>query len=441
MTAPNHVAGGIVITGICGSFIGINLLSSPWYLATVVFASILPDIDHTKSIIGKIFFPISKYINRKYGHRTLTHSLMFTVMVTMIANLVFMDSDLVTLFAIGYVSHLFLDMITIQGVPLFYPFMKNNFVLPGDRSFRLSTGNLRQEGMFFSVMMLSGMWLQPLMETGFWTQYNRTFATTTHLVSEFHKTDDLLRVDWIIKDGIEEKKGWGWCVEATENRVVLLDSITRFKILDASEVFIKEVIPSHTKLDLVFRAKRFDNITADSLNRMINGKLIKEILVNCNNEFLLFNERVKKVNLNYTQGLDFEDLDIDFVTAKFEFRPSPRIESLKKKIVSLESKARIEERRFDRESEKLRELEFELKGETDLYNRDRIRSEIKRIGVVKEVRDYSNEIIDLKNEINELRSLDAAEKAQKKFDFEAKMLESRPAESRFSGTVEYIFIS
>jgi len=441
MTAPNHIAGGIVITGICGSFMSINILSSPWYLGVVAFASILPDIDHPKSILGRVLFPISKYINRKYGHRTITHSAFFTVMMVMIANLIFKDPDMVSLFAIGYCSHLFLDMITIQGVPLFYPFMRNSFVLPGDRSFRISTGNIRQEGMFFSVMILSALWLQPLMKSGFWTQYNRTFATTVHLVSEFHKTDDLLRVDWTIKDGIEKKQGWGWCVEASENKVVLLDSSLHFKVLDNSEVFIEQVLPSHTDLDLIFRAKRFENIDVDSLNRMVNGKLIKEMKVNCNNDFVLWNEKLKKTNLKYVRDLEFESLDIEYRTERFEFRPSPRIEGLKKKITSYQKKERLDQQRYEREIRKLEKLEMELENEKDLYKRDKLRDQIREAENVKEVKEYSHEIAELKINISELKDDDRIRKTEKKLDFETKLLEKRPRETRFSGTVEFIFIA
>ena len=75
MTAPNHIVGGITITGIAGGFLGINILESPYYLVAIVFAAQLPDIDHTKSLIGLTFYPIAKYLNRSYGHRTITHSL------------------------------------------------------------------------------------------------------------------------------------------------------------------------------------------------------------------------------------------------------------------------------------------------------------------------------------------------------------------------------
>jgi membrane-bound metal-dependent hydrolase YbcI (DUF457 family) len=61
MTAPNHIIGGIVITGLFGSFLNLNILASPIFIASTIFGSLIPDIDYTKSMIGKVFRPISKY--------------------------------------------------------------------------------------------------------------------------------------------------------------------------------------------------------------------------------------------------------------------------------------------------------------------------------------------------------------------------------------------
>ena len=84
MTAPNHIAGGIVFTGIFTSLWNVNIFSNPYYLAVTIIVSLLPDIDTPKSIIGKPFYPISKWLYRKYGHRTITHSLLFCAILTLI---------------------------------------------------------------------------------------------------------------------------------------------------------------------------------------------------------------------------------------------------------------------------------------------------------------------------------------------------------------------
>ncbi len=57
MTAPNHIAGGIVFTGIFTSLWNINIFTDPYYITATVIFSLLPDIDTPKSIIGKPFYP------------------------------------------------------------------------------------------------------------------------------------------------------------------------------------------------------------------------------------------------------------------------------------------------------------------------------------------------------------------------------------------------
>ena len=75
MTLGTHVAGGFAFSGFFASLLfGINILSSSIYLFLIPVFSILPDVDHPKSTIGKIFKPLSQLLNRHFGHRTFTHS-------------------------------------------------------------------------------------------------------------------------------------------------------------------------------------------------------------------------------------------------------------------------------------------------------------------------------------------------------------------------------
>jgi inner membrane protein len=48
MTAPNHITGGIVFTGLFCSFFHKYICKSVFISATIL-GSLLPDIDHTKS--------------------------------------------------------------------------------------------------------------------------------------------------------------------------------------------------------------------------------------------------------------------------------------------------------------------------------------------------------------------------------------------------------
>ena len=76
MTLPNHLAGGLVFTGFFAALANINILESPATIGAVLLGATLPDIDHPRSPIGRLFLPLSRYLNSRHGHRTLTHSLL-----------------------------------------------------------------------------------------------------------------------------------------------------------------------------------------------------------------------------------------------------------------------------------------------------------------------------------------------------------------------------
>jgi inner membrane protein len=153
MQGFNHVAGGLAFTGIFASA-DINLFSKPEYIAVTVAASLLADVDHTRSIPGKIFYPLAKWLDKKYGHRTVTHCLLFylaaVAVVGIFEMLLFPGQRVYTLFfALGYGSHLIFDMCTRQGIPLFMPFTRARCVLPGNPNLRLSNKNITGEIVVF----------------------------------------------------------------------------------------------------------------------------------------------------------------------------------------------------------------------------------------------------------------------------------------------------
>jgi len=250
MTAPNHVIGGIVITGLFGSFLNLNILASPIYIAATVVGALIPDIDYTKSMIGKIFRPISKYLNRRFGHRTITHSILAMfgsfLFCAFIESTFWNHTTVSKIYLLGFFSHLILDMMTVQGVPLFYPFLRNPCVLPGNPNARFKTGNLHSETMIFCFFCVSIIFLQPLFKNGFWTQYNRYFGTPKHLASEFHKSPVALNVEYKVKRGTKILKGEGICIAAKEAEFVLLEE-NGFNILNKEKCTILVVKPEHTQ--------------------------------------------------------------------------------------------------------------------------------------------------------------------------------------------------
>ncbi|MBV4417981.1 metal-dependent hydrolase [Clostridium tyrobutyricum] len=138
-------------------------------MIVVLFASILPDIDHPKSIVNKYILPFKNKMTKVtlYGcigavllwynylyldkpiikalgivfiiiavssHRGgLTHSLMGMSLFSFVAGYIgnmYNIHYLVYYFMIGYGMHLICDMFTNMGVPLFYPFRKKKVKFP-----------------------------------------------------------------------------------------------------------------------------------------------------------------------------------------------------------------------------------------------------------------------------------------------------------------------
>lgn len=243
MRAPNHIIGGYVFTGSFSAFLDINILSDWRYLVIVFFGSLLPDIDHSKSLIGRMFLPLSKVIHRTYGHRTLTHSLLFFGIVVTVCGALqssfFPSIPLSQLIGFSMMSHLIFDMMTLQGIPLLYPFRKNPCVIPANPAYRLRTNSIAQETSVFAFFIVASVFLQPLIANGFWSTYNQTFRSYKHLVSEYEKMtpdDGVLLCSFKVKSMSQFRTHSGVVLDATSSTLLLYDS-TSISAISGSEVF------------------------------------------------------------------------------------------------------------------------------------------------------------------------------------------------------------
>ena len=123
MMFKTHLMFGLFLSLLFFSYFDLNPFI---FIIVLVFCSILPDIDHGKSWIGRKLRIISWITNFIFGHRKLIHSIIFT---TIIAFLIRNFFGLYWVpFYLGYLSHIFLDILTKQGVYLFYP---SNFKING----------------------------------------------------------------------------------------------------------------------------------------------------------------------------------------------------------------------------------------------------------------------------------------------------------------------
>lgn len=154
------------------------------YLFLVAFFSIFPDIDHTHSMLGRLLKPVSTYLVRHYGHRTITHSLIFFIPFCFLISL--FNKEIATVIFISLLVHSLLDASTLNGVALLYPLSKRTCVVPGNPDYRIKTGS-RSELLMVILFLIIGVALKPLYADGFWD-------TLRLKISPFEKiTDNILQ--------------------------------------------------------------------------------------------------------------------------------------------------------------------------------------------------------------------------------------------------------
>jgi inner membrane protein len=117
----------MAITHACIATAGVSLLLStahPLALGLAVLGSQLPDLDTTTSLIGQIAFPLSTWIEDRFPHRSITHSLIATAAIATLALPLGYSLGALKIAAalpLGHLLACFSDTFTKQGVQLFWP--------------------------------------------------------------------------------------------------------------------------------------------------------------------------------------------------------------------------------------------------------------------------------------------------------------------------------
>ena len=121
MTGKTHATCGLLIGTLCTDYYQTDLFTSITVIILAVMASLLPDICHTKSKLGRRFKIISWLVRILFGHRTFTHSLIFMLLIAILLYFIQTPVPYFTAIILAMLSHVILDMLTPRGVKLFYP--------------------------------------------------------------------------------------------------------------------------------------------------------------------------------------------------------------------------------------------------------------------------------------------------------------------------------
>ncbi|EKU45837.1 metal-dependent hydrolase [Staphylococcus massiliensis] len=121
MTGKTHLACGMFVGALSIQYFKEDIFVSTTIMTLAALSSLLPDICHASSKVGRKFKLLSFVIRTVFGHRTFTHSLLFMGIIYVLLNFIHTPNYYVFPIIGGICSHIILDMLTKRGVKLLYP--------------------------------------------------------------------------------------------------------------------------------------------------------------------------------------------------------------------------------------------------------------------------------------------------------------------------------
>jgi inner membrane protein len=156
-------------------------------IAAAAVGSLIPDIDHPKSMINQKILPVNNKLMKILAyagggafllyknmglrsplltmigiflimvglshHRGFTHSIIGTAAVSAIVFMLFKSYGMENVriaFIIGMISHLVADYFTTGGIEIFYPISKRNFSFP----ITIATGGIMENGLSIVIIFM-----------------------------------------------------------------------------------------------------------------------------------------------------------------------------------------------------------------------------------------------------------------------------------------------
>jgi len=294
MLAPTHSAFGIFLTLVILAFFGVQWGLHWTIIVVAIIGSIIPDIDHPRSVIGKIFYPISTRLERAFGHRTITHSLLGWAIASVIFALIVLFGVLIfgfvsnfeirildlayrwiAAFSISYFSHLILDMFNRRGAQMFWPDPGRD-VIPRDPKYRPPSGS-KIEIIIFIVMVFLMFLAFPVSKYGVSSSVHYLIATPSSAIEEFKsmKTHAYIDFKGYFESTKQNVQGTAEILDTDHKKLVILFDNGVYTLNEESaDIVASKVRIKKTNIPINIEQREFVDKTRDELLSQIPDKAL-----------------------------------------------------------------------------------------------------------------------------------------------------------------------
>ncbi len=145
-------------------------------IALLVLGSQLPDVDNTQSYIGRMIWPLARWFEERWPHRSITHSLLASLVLAIVSYpLLQFGWKYWLALSIGHFIAICTDTLTPEGVQLFWP-SPVWAVCGSNPNARIRTGSKGEIVLLglLSMLLVSGLWINN--GGGFSLWINQIFA-------------------------------------------------------------------------------------------------------------------------------------------------------------------------------------------------------------------------------------------------------------------------
>ena len=271
MRAMTHLAfaglTGVVAAGF-GADVGIA------GAATLAAGSLLPDIDSQHSGLGRMVKPLSGLLERKVGHRTITHSALGVLGFGVLTSWLLLIYPIAWVWLlVGVMTHILLDTANVSGVPFLYP-LRLQFWLFNNRNWRVPYNSPR-EFTWLGVIAVLAICLVPLSLDGFTPWFHRAMGTPYGAVEDYLRWRDSYEV-FATVEGHNLLTN-----EDISGKFRVIDAINTETILVEDEqgrgytVGLGQAVNIHSKTIKVWRG---EEITSSTYRIDLSGRLVTDLI-------------------------------------------------------------------------------------------------------------------------------------------------------------------